>query len=288
MKTYFKCLDCCFHSYIEQLDRFEIDPSVAEDMTRAFLRYLSDMDYSSQTPPYIARFLQNMVREKTGIDDPYADMKKLYNGKMVKAYDGFKSAVKKHSNSVEAALKLAVSGNIIDVGPNETFDIEGTIDGAMSEKFSIDDSGLMLESIKNARSILYLADNAGEIVLDRIFIETLIENQVVDSLKITAAVRGRPVQNDATMDEAVEAGLPDVVKVIDNGDGAPGTILEFASQSFRDEFEKADLIISKGQGNFETLCDIKNKNIFFLLITKCPLIAEELNVPKYTFVCKAS
>jgi hypothetical protein len=124
-------------------------------------------------------------------------------------------------------------------------------------------------AVNNANKVLYLADNAGEIIFDRF----LIEQIGVD--KITLAVKGSPVINDATIDDAKAAGLTEIVKVIDNGDDAPGTILETCSDEFRQYFENADMIISKGQGNYETLSRI-NKNIFFILKAKCPVIARDI------------
>jgi uncharacterized protein with ATP-grasp and redox domains len=124
-------------------------------------------------------------------------------------------------------------------------------------------------AVSQAERILYLTDNAGEIVLDRLLIEQLPTEQV------TVAVKGAPVINDATMEDALLAGLPRIVEVIDNGSDAPGTILEACSQAFRERFEDADLIVSKGQGNYETLSD-SDKNIFFILKAKCPVIAKDL------------
>jgi hypothetical protein len=125
------------------------------------------------------------------------------------------------------------------------------------------------DAINAAEKILYLADNAGEIVFDRLLIEQLpIE-------KVTVVVKGFPVINDATMEDAMLAGLPRIVEVIDNGSDAPGTILESCSQQFRDCFNNSDLIIAKGQGNYETISDV-DKNIFFILKAKCPVIARDI------------
>ena len=124
----------------------------------------------------------------------------------------------------------------------------------------------------NAQDILYLADNAGEIVFDRLLIEQL------PMQKITVVVKGFPIINDATMEDAVAAGLTEIVSVIDNGSDAPGTILEICSDAFVSRFEQADLIITKGQGNYETLSDI-DKNIYFILKAKCPVIASDLGCP---------
>ena len=125
------------------------------------------------------------------------------------------------------------------------------------------------EAISQAEEILYLADNAGEIVFDRLLIEQLPMDRV------TVVVKGEPVINDATLQDAVVAGLDKIVEVTDNGSDAPGTILESCSQSFINHFDKADLVIAKGQGNYETLSDV-DKNIFFILKAKCPVISRNI------------
>ena len=125
-------------------------------------------------------------------------------------------------------------------------------------------------AINNAKQILYLGDNAGEIVFDKLFIEHLPKE------KIIFAVRGKPVINDATMKDAEDIGLTDILKVIDNGSGYPGTVLQSCSEEFQEVFNGADLIISKGQGNYETLSE-NRQNIFFLLKIKCDIVARDLN-----------
>lgn len=141
------------------------------------------------------------------------------------------------------------------------------------------DPAALFEAAAKARSILYLADNAGEIVFDRILIEAL------PASRVTVAVRGGPVINDATLADAETAGIHEIATVIDNGSDAPGTLLAECSPEFRARFEAADLVIAKGQGNFETLSDTR-KHIFFLLSVKCPLVAAEVGAPVGSLVVK--
>ena len=148
-------------------------------------------------------------------------------------------------------------------------EVKKTINDSLSGYLNPKQVQIFKNAVIEAEKILYLADNAGEIVFDHLLIEQLpIE-------KITVVVKGSPVINDATIDDANVVGLGRIVEVIDNGSDGPGTILETCSQNFRDRFEGADLIIAKGQGNYETLSDI-DKNIFFLLKAKCPVIARDL------------
>jgi uncharacterized protein with ATP-grasp and redox domains len=183
-----------------------------------------------------------------------------------------RNSILESEDRLDTAVRLAIAGNLIDFGVNSIIqetELEKTISQCLSEKLTDMQIGYFRKAIDKAENILYLADNAGEIVFDRLLIEQLpIE-------KITMAVKGSPVINDATMEDAILAGLPKIVEVIDNGSDAPGTILEICSQSFKNYFNKADLVIAKGQGNYETLSDV-DKNIFFILKAKCPVIAKDL------------
>jgi hypothetical protein len=285
MRTHLKCIDCCIRSFIDTLHGIDADRDILETITRELLTFLAEMDYT-RTPPYIARYLQQRLKFHFNIDDLFAEIKTRYNREMLENYDLFKNKIRNSGDRLTAALKLAISGNIIDFGPNERFNIEDTIEGALHRELTVDHSSGLFNEIKNAGSVLYLADNAGEIVADRLFIETLIETGTVLPENVTVAVRGGPIQNDVTLDDARDIGLDKLVRVISNGDRSPGTILEYVSDEFREIFEKADLIISKGQGNYETLFGETDRNIFFLLIAKCSLVADELGVPLYSFVCR--
>jgi hypothetical protein len=143
------------------------------------------------------------------------------------------------------------------------------------------DIDMLRESIDSAKNILYLGDNCGEIVFDRLLIEQLPLD------KVTFVVRGGPIINDATMGDARETGMTELVNVIDNGSNIPGTVLEKCSKEFRECFVDADLIIAKGQGNYETLSSCE-KNIFFLLQAKCPVISGHIGCEQGSFIVKRS
>ena len=128
------------------------------------------------------------------------------------------------------------------------------------------------QAVRSCRRILYLCDNAGEIVFDRVLLETLRDL----GKDVTAVVKGSPVINDATLDDARAAGLQECSTVIDNGSDGIGTLLEACSELFLDAYRTADLIISKGQANFETLVQNGDERIFFLFKVKCPVVASFL------------
>jgi uncharacterized protein with ATP-grasp and redox domains len=271
MKIYLDCIPCFIKQSLDAARHATEDVHLHEKVVRGVLGLANNLDMS-QSPPVIGQKIHRLIRELAGVEDPYHAVKQRFNNAALKLYSKMRHLIIESENPLETAARLAIAGNIIDFGIKSQLqetELAETIDQCLSEELANIQIEPFHKAVDKAEDILYLADNAGEIVFDRLFIEQLpIE-------KITVAVKGSPVINDATMEDAVLAGLPKIVEVIDNGSDAPGTILESCSQSFRDCFEKADLIIAKGQGNYETLSDV-DKNIFFILKAKCPVIARDL------------
>ena len=271
MKTYLDCIPCFVRQGLDAARLISDDEQIHERVVRQVLHLADDLDMS-QTPPAMAQQIHRLIRKLTGNKDPYRDLKKRHNQFAMELYDLLEPTVHSTEDPLETAVRLAIAGNIIDLGVKTLVsdsDIQKTINDSLTASFD----QAMVEQLRSdaecAQNILYLVDNAGEIAFDRLLIEQL------PTEKITVVVKGKPVINDATMEDAEFVGLTDIVEVIDNGSDAPGTILETCSQSFRDRFENADLIIAKGQGNYETLSDL-DKNIFFILKAKCPVIARDI------------
>jgi len=233
---------------------------------------------SKNCSPEIQRNLNRTFCHIIGVNDPFAKEKEDNNRIALDLYRIWKPRVLESENPFELALRLAIAGNIMDYGANNTFDIEQTIVKVMNTDFAIDHSKLLRQRILDAKRILYLGDNAGEIVFDRLLIETIMHNDVM------FAVKGGSILNDATMQDAVDIDLQNVADVISNGFDAPSTLLNRCSDEFLDVYKSADLIISKGQGNLEGLMDENDDRIFFLLMVKCDVIAERLRVRKGSFI----
>ena len=271
MKTYFDCMPCFIRQALDAAKLATDDEQIHEQVVREVLRLASDLDMS-QSPPAIGQQIHRLIRELVGEDDPYHRIKKRFNNLALKLYPELRKQIVGSQDRLETAIRLAIAGNIIDFGVNSSVD-ESDLHKAISESLVADFDNLHLESFRDAvgqaEDIFYLADNAGEIVFDRLLIEQLPYE------KVTVVVKGKPVINDATMEDAGAAGLTRIVEVIDNGSDAPGTILESCSEEFRRRFADADLIIAKGQGNYETLSDVE-KGMFFILKVKCPVIARHL------------
>jgi len=269
MKTHYKCLSCIINQTIKALP--VIDEKHHEKVLRDVIEGLSVADFSL-SPPELVKSAYDIISEYSNGIDLYAEIKKLSNQYILNLYDDLINIIDKSNDPFETALHLAVAGNIIDFGAENNY-MDKYIHKEIKKVLAIDLSSSHTEELRteinNAKQILYLGDNAGEIVFDKLFVEQLPKE------KITFAVRGEPVINDATMKDAIEIGLTDIVKVIDNGSAYPGTILNSCSDGFKKIFSEADLIISKGQGNYETLSE-NNQNIFFLLRIKCSIVARDL------------
>jgi uncharacterized protein with ATP-grasp and redox domains len=267
------------------MEEFEIGEEIKEKQTKEFLGFLSNLDYNT-TPPEIGRSTHNKIKELLGNKDPYYNKKKLYDNKILEKYSYFGNEIEGSANPLKKAVTLAIGGNIIDFSPKNNNIMDKSIESLLNQELTIDNVDMLIEDLKKASSILYLTDNAGEIVLDKLLIQKLIDYGIVEKDNITVAVKGEPIINDATMEEAKEIGLTDIVRVIGNGDCTPGTALRLTSKEFNAVFNNAEVIISKGQGNFETLDCVKEKNIYFMLIAKCNIIASKFGVKVGSFICK--
>jgi len=271
MQIYLDCIPCFVRQALDSARLVTDDEQIHEKVVREVLRLAADLDMS-QSPPVIGQQIHRLIRKLIGNTDPYRELKQRFNRLALELCAELEERVRTSEDPMETAVRLAIAGNIIDLGVKTSIK-ESNVDKVIRDCLTADFDNRQVEGFRNAVSraekIFYLADNAGEIAFDRLLIEQLPLEKVI------AVVKGEPVINDATMEDAEFVGLTEIVEVIDNGSDAPGTILETCSQIFRNRFEEADLIIAKGQGNYETLSDA-DKNIFFILKAKCPVIARDL------------
>lgn len=273
MKTALDCIPCLLRQALDAARFVSAEPAVHEQIIRDVLRWTGEMDLN-QSSPVMAQRIHRRLREITGVDDPYREKKDRQNSLAMEMIPALRAEVEAAGDPLLMAARLAIAGNVIDLGINGDLaeaDVRRAIGNALTEPF-FGEMDRFREAVNQAQSILYLADNAGEIAFDRLLIEQLSPQRV------TLAVRGAPVINDATRVDAQAVGLDQIVEVIDNGSDAPGTLLSDCHPDFRRRFADADLIIAKGQGNFETLSDAPG-NLFFLFKVKCPVIAEHVGQP---------
>jgi len=282
MRTNLDCIPCFVRQTLDAARIAGSDQAMQERIMRHVLPEISRIDMT-KSPPEMAQVIHRIIRDFTGCADPYRAVKDRFNEFALKLYPSLKQKIEESSAPLETAARLAIAGNIIDFGVNGDVDVETVLKKV--EQSLVEplwgDMALFVEEVSKADNILYLADNTGEIVFDRLLIEALPLDRV------TLAVRGAPIINDATIEDARAVGLADLVPIIDNGADLPGIVLFQASDAFVQTFKKADMIIAKGQGNYETLSGTTaNPNIFFLFQTKCQVAARDVGCKIGRFVLK--
>ena len=238
----YRCFFCFARAFEKLLEIERLSLAEKNSFTRGMaLLYSKSSDNFSA--PCFSRELHQVLKQYSKNPDPYVEVKKQSNDLVLGMVSELKRSLVESENQFETAIRLAIAGNIIDFAIGETFDLNTTIQKVLNTEFAINHSSELEMALSRAKSVLFLGDNAGEIVFDKLFIET------INHPNLTYVVRGAPVINDATMDDAIYVGMDKVVNVISNGYDAPSTIVDKCSAEFRYLFENADVIISKGQAN---------------------------------------
>ena len=271
----------CFYCFVRAFEKLLVKENISNEAKASFALEMISLYQNNQndfSAPLFSRELHKILRSYTHNHDPYKEEKKKYNDQAISMLPELEYIMRQSGDPFSTALRLAIAGNIIDFAANDNFNLQATIDKALNYEFAIDHSKQLKKAIENAKTVLYLGDNAGEIVFDKLFIETINHPDLI------FVVRGAPVINDATMEDAEYIGMKDIANIISNGYDAPSTIPDKSSKQFQEYFANADLIISKGQGNLEGLISLNDGRIFFLLMVKCDVIAEFLKVKKESFV----
>jgi uncharacterized protein with ATP-grasp and redox domains len=232
----------------------------------------------SSTPPEIGDQVHRLVRQEVSDCDPYRAIKETSTRHAQSLYPQMKAMLAETDDPLGMAVRLSIAGNIIDFGPEQEYDLWRTVERVLAQPFAIDDQPAFHDALSSVGKVLYLSDNAGETVFDRVLIETL-------DMPVFYAVKGGPILNDATREDALAAGIDQVAEIVSTGSDAPGTILDRCSDEFQKIYNEAELVIAKGQANYETLSEEGSK-VFCLLQTKCPVIARDASLPVGSIVFK--
>ncbi len=272
------CKNCFLEQANKILAKQRVSDDIAEDIISRLQFFIDSHKDNNLMAPEVSCLMHRLIKKVINLDDLYEKEKHYYNNFLLKQEDEIRSVIKKSDDPFRTALLYALAGNIIDLGPRRSFDVNKALSEAVSENPVIDDSLMLKDKLNKASTVLYLGDNTGEIVLDKLFIET------IDHPDLYFATRGGNVINDITYQDALDVGITKIAKVVPNGYDAPSTLLNRCSSEFREIFDKADIIISKGQGNLEGLINNLNKKIFFLLMVKCNVIAEIIGVEEKSAV----
>jgi len=277
MKMYLDCYPCLLRQALEVTRLGGADETQQQVVLHRVLDVLKDVSPTS-TPPEIGDLAYHVVSEEIDLAKLFQRVKEAATQQALALYPRLKALVAEADDPFDRAVRLAIAGNIIEPPPRGEYDLSGTVERVLDQPFAVDDSAALREALANAEVVLYLADNAGETVFDRVLIETL-------DVPVTYAVKGGPVANDATVDDATAAGLHEVAEVLSTGSDSLGTILHRCSDDFRRRYDEAQVIIAKGQSNYETLSS-EGERMFFLMQTKCSVIAQDVGVPTGSIVLK--
>lgn len=277
MKTYLKCIPC----FMQQAYRTAKLATSDDRKIKTVLDSVGDMIKSvsmENTPPETGDVIYKKIREVTSNHDPYKEIKQKNIDEALELYPDLKEIVKNSDDPLLTAIRIAIAGNVIDLGVSKKFNIVEDLQKILKQDFAAFDYNVFKEHLSKAKSILYIGDNAGESVFDRILIEQMDK-------PATFVVREVPVINDCVVDDAYASGLNYVADIISSGSTAPATILGLCNNDFLDRFENADVVISKGQGNYEGLSEV-DRSVFFMLKAKCQVIANDLEVQENDIVLK--
>lgn len=279
------CIGCNIKQVLTVTDLVKSDFDCKEAIMREVLGYLQNTDYKRANPE-VMKGTWDIITKHIKNTNPYEGIKSYYNKQALHVADKIRNLIYTSDDAFHVALKIAITANLIDFAAAHTFDENMLLEkiNTINEKtMPIDDSQKLYERLKRAKTLLYLGDNCGEIVMDKIFIEYI--KATFPTLTVYFGVRGEAIVNDVTIEDANMVQMEEVAEVISNGDGSLGTVIEKTSTAFREIFYQADVIIAKGQGNYESLSESNRNHIFFLFMAKCDVVATSLKVAALSIVC---
>ena len=280
MKSRFECLPCLMTQALNSARLATADENMHREIMNRASDWSKEADLSC-SPAEISTRIYRIVSEVTGIADPYSEIKKETNNEALSMAVDLRQILEESSDSLSTGLHLAAAGNIIDMGIGHKYNIRHDVMEILETAFAIDSTENFREELKSGYRLLYLGDNSGEIVFDMLLVE-ILQKMGAD---ITFAVKSGPIINDVLGSDADDVGLSELVPIIETGSDDIGINFERASSEFLDAFDRADCIIAKGHGNFES-CEGRPGNIYFLLKAKCDVVAGELGVARGDIVFK--
>lgn len=294
MRVRLLCIPCTLRAAYDMARKATDDEEVQRKIVFEVLRWLGEErgKLMNVTPAMLHTYTFKTVQRISGNNDPFARLKKISNSLAMKVVPILKREIDNREGieALKFAALGAVCGNSIDFEvegyhvPIE--EIEKALLNCLREGLTINETERLISALTKSKRILYLLDNAGEIVFDKIFIETIVRNYPI---KVIAAVKSGPILNDATIEDALEIGLQEVAEVITTGNDYIGLNMDESSEDFRRELREADVIIAKGQGYYESISEIEHilgKSVAYMLRAKCPVIAESLNVSRGSNIIK--
>jgi len=282
MKARVDCIVCMFRQALNTARVVSDDPDIHLEILRRTAARVAHPDFN-RTPAALSQPVYEIVSEVTGVADPYGAHKRETNRIALEHLPHVEALVNAAPDPLDAALHAAAAGNVIDLGIGQAFDIDSDIERIMRQSLAINAVAAFRRELGPGRRILYLGDNAGEIVFDTLLVRRIAET----GAEVTVSVKSGPIINDATREDAAACGMTELAAVIETGAADIGVNWDRISPEFRDAVDRADAIVAKGHGNFET-CNDRPENFYFLLKAKCAMVANELGVSLGDIVFKHS
>ncbi len=277
MRTYIDCIPCFFG---QALRAARMAGMAEEDIWSLLLDVAAAVrDFApTDPPPKFGKFVYGLVRRRSGVDDPFAEAKRRHTKLALAALDFVYEFISHSDDKLDSALLVSAAGNVLDFGAHKgVVDLEETLERVLSTEQALWQLDALRERLRKAQKVLVVGDNAGEAVFDRVLLEVL--GELFPAASLFYAVRGGAVINDATRKDAEAAGIDKVAKLVDTGSDAPGILMDEVSEDFARIFRCADVVIAKGQGNYETLDGI-GREVFFVMTVKCEVVSGHVGVPK--------
>lgn len=282
MKVSAECMHCLVKRQADNIKKYP-----DEEKKAAYLGKVLGIiaNHAAEEPaPVLLSHIGRLHEVYFGKPFSFDELKQGYNAMMLEKEAEIREKITQAAAPLALALRFAQIGNYIDFGAMDSVDdakLMEFLKQAETLPLLEDTYQSFMEDLKTAKKLVYLTDNCGEVVLDKLLMETI--KQTASHLEITIIVRGEPVLNDATMEDALQVGLETCGKVIPNGTNIAGTYIPWVSAEAKDALDEADLLISKGQGNFESLhgCGL---NIYYLFLCKCQWFMERFGLPQYSGV----
>ena len=280
MRVDMQCFLCCAKKAAGLLEQYRVPDEKAALLMREIFGELSRTEEETSAPVLMAEMME-VLEERVGISDAYEKPKRLYNGLLMEKAEEVYREIQSSSDPFLLGLRYALTGNYIDFGAMDAV-CQETLEELLGKcrQVSVNqwETERLRKSLSEAERMVYITDNAGEIVLDGLWLQTI--QRLYPGLEITVLVRGRPILNDATGEDARFVGLDRQFRVLDNGTGIPGTVLEKIRPQARQAIEEADVVIAKGQGNFESLHGC-GRNVYYLFLCKCELFVRKFQMERY-------
>jgi len=278
MQAYPECIPCLIRQGLNAVQKLNLSKYELFEVVKFGTRYLAQFESYDKSPAYYAYHIQQWVKKISGSEDPFKELKSLSNKRALAILNHLMvdEILNCSEDRLKTALKISAIGNILDFAILSEEEAFNRIKELLKKDFEVDHYESFKKDLKKTKKVLILGDNAGEIVFDKILVKELINL----GIEVVYVVKGGPILNDATYEDAIDVSLTSLCKVITNGNDRVGTVLKYASEEFLKEWNNTDVVISKGQANFESLSDIKDKKIYFLLTAKCNPIVKETGAKK--------